>query len=63
MIISMNATVCGDMNHGEKRQNKIAGSDRERRTQEAEERNSDQGKQEFQSCCEKWCSVAALAVG
>jgi hypothetical protein len=25
MIISMNATVCGDMNHGEKRQFKIAG--------------------------------------
>jgi len=27
MIIWINATVCGDMNHGEKRQFKIAGSD------------------------------------
>jgi hypothetical protein len=26
MIISMNATVCGDMNHGEKRQHKIVSS-------------------------------------
>jgi hypothetical protein len=31
MIISMNARVCGDMNHGEKRQNKIAGSEWGRR--------------------------------
>jgi len=26
MIISMNATVCGDMNHGQKRQHKIVSS-------------------------------------
>jgi hypothetical protein len=30
MIISMNATVCGDINHGEKGRFMIAGSGREK---------------------------------
>jgi hypothetical protein len=63
MIISMNATVCGDTNHGEKRQFKIAGSDRGRRVQRGEEWASEQGIQEFQVLYEKGCSVAMLAVG
>ena len=47
MIISMNATVCGDMNHGEKRQFKIAGSDWGRRALEGDERDSEQGDGNF----------------
>ena len=31
MIISMNATVCGGMNHGEERRHKIVGSDEPKR--------------------------------
>ena len=59
----MNATVCGDMNHGEKRQFKIAGSDQGRRAQQGEERGSEQGRREFQVLYEKWWSVAVLAAG
>ena len=47
MIISMNATVCGDMNHGEKRQFKIAGSDWGRRAQRGDKGAVNRGNLNF----------------
>jgi hypothetical protein len=38
MIIQMNATVCADMDHGEDRRRKIAGSDLGAGRREARER-------------------------
>jgi hypothetical protein len=43
MIISMNATVCGDINHGEKGRFMIAGSGREKGVPGGRKRCSDQG--------------------
>jgi hypothetical protein len=44
----MNATVCGDMDHGEEGKRKIAGSDEGRRLQESQGVRIDQEKQQFQ---------------
>ncbi len=44
----MNATVCGDIDHGEEWRRKIAGSDVGRRLQESQRMRIDQEKQQFQ---------------
>jgi len=61
MIISMNATVCGDMTMVSKRRFMIAGSDQGRGAQEGAEKSDDQERREFQVLYEKGCSVAMLA--
>jgi hypothetical protein len=46
MIIQMNATVCADMDHGEDRRHKIAGSDEGTEWREGRKRGDDQGRRE-----------------
>ena len=48
MIISMNATVCGDINHGEDERFKIAGSDEHKGAETGQELRYDQGNENFQ---------------
>jgi len=47
MIIWINATVCGDVDHGDDGQHKIAGSDQRRKRGQAWERACDRAKEEI----------------
>jgi hypothetical protein len=60
MIIWINATVCGDMNHGEQKAIHDRLQRPGRRTQGGEERDSEQGKREFRVARGKWRFVAVL---
>jgi hypothetical protein len=57
MIISMNATVCGDMNHGEERRHKIVGSNEPKGMQADRKSGGDLGRQEIVRLARKRCSV------
>jgi hypothetical protein len=61
MIISMNAMVRGDINHGEDERFKIAGSDEHKGAETGQELRYDQGKREFSSSSRKRCSNEAGA--
>jgi hypothetical protein len=53
MIIQMNATVCADMDHGEDRRHKIAGSDQGEWRRQERKRDNDQGRRENKEALQK----------